>query len=237
MSENNESRCVYCGGTATTDDHVPPKNIFPRPLPSNLVTVRSCETCNCGSSKDDEYFRSVLVFRDGVAESDVGSQVWETVRRSLRRPQAKRFAQSLANSIFDKPVETEHGIFLGTAPAMSIDRERIERVIYRTVRGLYFHHFHRSIPMSDKLVIYHDDIVRQWPSAFTDMIGEIVAVVTRQEHNRMGNDVFEYCFAAVSDHPTASAWALRFYANTYVLAVNLPNDYAEMAEEALALDA
>ena len=63
-SSDPEDFCVYCGGTDDlTDDHVPPKTIFPKPRPSGLITVRSCKKCNCGSSRDDEHFRMMLCLR------------------------------------------------------------------------------------------------------------------------------------------------------------------------------
>lgn len=52
--------CVFCGATAKTRDHVPPKCIFPDDRRINLRTVPACEICNSKTKKDDEYFRMVL---------------------------------------------------------------------------------------------------------------------------------------------------------------------------------
>ncbi len=51
-------QCVLCGETRTvTREHVPPKNLFLAPRPTNTITVPVCEPCNHGYHLDDEYFR------------------------------------------------------------------------------------------------------------------------------------------------------------------------------------
>jgi hypothetical protein len=235
-SRNIIDRCVYCGSAAKSDDHIPPKTIFPKPRPSNLVTVRSCKACNEGDSKDDEYFRNVLVFREDSGSTSSGEALWESVRRSLHRPQARKFTLALANAMFDKPVETPGGIFLGTASAMRIDRQRINHVVKRITRGLYAEHFGRMLPLTDKIQVYCDDSVDRFPPTVADMLGELVTITTSQPYHIIGDDVFEYCFSRVTDHPTASAWAMRFYSSVHYFVVNVPSHYAEIAKDALSLD-
>jgi len=52
--------CVYCGATANTRDHVPPKALLEEPRPINLRTVPACDSCNAGWSLDEEYMAVVL---------------------------------------------------------------------------------------------------------------------------------------------------------------------------------
>ena len=60
--------CYYCGKVASSDEHVPPKTIFPKSKDSadnrdyrkNLITVRSCEEHNSAKSRDDEYLLYIL---------------------------------------------------------------------------------------------------------------------------------------------------------------------------------
>src|SRR5208283_2514674 len=57
--------CLYCGRVRPlTRDDVPPKNLFPKPRPSNLITVPSCQKCNQSFMLDDEYFRLVIADAD-----------------------------------------------------------------------------------------------------------------------------------------------------------------------------
>lgn len=71
---NIEKSCIYCGsGEDMTDDHIPPKALFPEPRPSNMLTVPCCRKCNKSFSKDDEYFRTTLVSHVSV-DTDPNAQ-------------------------------------------------------------------------------------------------------------------------------------------------------------------
>ncbi len=69
--------CAISGEIKTTTrEHIPPKNIFPRPLPSDLITVPACAECNNGASRYDEIFKVLLSF--GVTEPN------ELTNRTIR---------------------------------------------------------------------------------------------------------------------------------------------------------
>jgi len=54
--------CVYCGANENvTLDHVPPRCLIRKPYPANLLTVPACALCNNAYSRDEEYFRLVIV--------------------------------------------------------------------------------------------------------------------------------------------------------------------------------
>lgn len=56
--------CIYCGREGPlTLDHIPPRALFAEPRPADLITVPSCQPCNVGFSKDDEYLRLVLTLK------------------------------------------------------------------------------------------------------------------------------------------------------------------------------
>src|SRR5262245_49333630 len=87
--------CVYCGKfRPLTDDHIPPRNLYPDPPPDNLITVPSCRPCNGGTSKDDEYFRLCLTRREDLKGHPARDAVWPAVLRSLGRPEARGFARA-----------------------------------------------------------------------------------------------------------------------------------------------
>jgi hypothetical protein len=53
--------CVYCGEQRElTRDHVPPRCLFSKPRPSDLITVPCCAHCNGDFQKHDEYFRIAI---------------------------------------------------------------------------------------------------------------------------------------------------------------------------------
>ena len=97
-----EKVCIYCGSTENlTDEHIPPKNIFPKPRPNNiqLVTVPACKECNRGYSKDDEYFRLTLCMSQNVGDNPEARKNRDIIFRSLYRSDAKGFRNSFVKAI------------------------------------------------------------------------------------------------------------------------------------------
>src|SRR4051812_40316879 len=67
--------CYLCQKRpATTKDHVPPKSLFPKPRPSNLMTLPCCFPCNNRFSKHEEYFR--LFASSCINRSAQGHNIW-----------------------------------------------------------------------------------------------------------------------------------------------------------------
>lgn len=77
-----------------TTDHVPPQNLFARPLPANIAKIPSCPDSNGGASKDDEYFRLIVALRHDIDHADA-VVAREAALRSLNRPQAPGLRASL----------------------------------------------------------------------------------------------------------------------------------------------
>jgi len=130
--------CVYCDSLATTDDHVPAKGFFAKDVKTRgWKSVRSCDYCNCGSGSDDNYARNMIALRanniffeaDDVltrAEGGVlGGSVVDALRRLNFRVVPLRF---------------------GFCGMYDIDLLRIERVITRYMRGLFYDTYRRKLP-------------------------------------------------------------------------------------------
>ena len=67
MQKGKLGICPFCAKEKyLTDDHIPPKNLFPKPRPNTLITVPGCDECNRGNSKDDEYFRLMINMNHAV---------------------------------------------------------------------------------------------------------------------------------------------------------------------------
>ena len=87
--------CYWCGKSATSTEHVPPKCLFPeekdiskvynKTFRNSLITVPSCDEHNLGKSKDDEHLLSCLtpVFgNNGVAYVHTKTKVKRTLERN-----------------------------------------------------------------------------------------------------------------------------------------------------------
>ena len=140
MKTTNISLCAQCGSSNPTErDHVPPKTLFLEPRPSNLITTPICSSCHLPTSMDDEYFRDMLVFNQDVKDNIVVKELTKKVFRGLSRPQKKKSLSALWKNIQKVEVQSPMGLYLGTGAMFTIKKERFERVITRTVKGIYYY--------------------------------------------------------------------------------------------------
>ena len=159
----------YCGKRdATTQDHVPPKGIFPEPRPTTLVTVPACFHCNNGPSRHDERFRNYLSLHVGSA-GQRRSRLFDKTLSSLKRN--RRLLDEVLNSSKEVPITTPTGVFAGTGLKILWDSKAHDSVIERCIRGLYYHHFGSVIADQARVTV-------QWlPGApFTPDLGELTLV-------------------------------------------------------------
>lgn len=76
--------CVICGiRLAKTMDHLPPKALYPKPLPKQMHTVPACQECNGGHSVADEDFK-VFILADTSLESPERAKVVKHVARTVK---------------------------------------------------------------------------------------------------------------------------------------------------------
>ena len=132
--------CSICGAAeATTSDHIPPRNLFPKPRPNDLITVPACHCCNNGGSKHDEEFRVFLSLQLGM-ENEKTEKLWKSgALRSLHHND--RLRNHLIKNSWEVNLQTPAGIFVGKRRAVAIPARSHNSVCDRIVRGLYFHHF------------------------------------------------------------------------------------------------
>lgn len=129
-----------CDSPETSREHAPPLCFFPeandmgRDLRRNLVTVPSCDLHNSRKSKDDEFFRSVILMTV-ASSSDAGRhQLFrKLLRAAARTPHAHR-------SFFgDKGTIAE-----GKGRVLKIDRNRFDACIDHLAKALFFNAYHRK---------------------------------------------------------------------------------------------
>lgn len=130
--------CYFCGGPATTREHVPPEVFFPQAkdvgaafgdLRANLRTVPSCAAHNNAYSKDDEY--AAYAFAMHVANNAVASRQFLTkiVRAMERRP-------AIARTVFDgmRPARYRGA----PTSAFVVDLARADRVVDKIARAAFY---------------------------------------------------------------------------------------------------
>jgi hypothetical protein len=216
--------CVYCGRRRRlTRDHIPPKNLFPKPLPVDLITVPSCTECNNEAAKDDEYFRMVVVMREDAGRHLEAQRAWGTVFRSLQRPEAVGLKTSLLRSLRPVSLRSPSGLYLGYKPGYTVDLDRLNRVATRIVKGLFFHErgyrlpdTHRAFGLVDPRLIPDEQGVKSTAT--------VLAALQTQQARTVGNGVFSYKFLFTEDESDSSVWLMSFYENLFAIGVTLPQE-------------
>ena len=154
--------CPLCGNVEyLTREHIPPRNLFLRPRPKNTITVWTCKQCNSGYALDEEYFRVYITA--GAKPGSEEYRLWneKVVNSTLRRSPALQ--QKLSNDMdMIQEHHKSHPLKLvsgNLAPeelvpyALPFNAERIERVVEKIVRCLYFRHFKSVLSPDSKVSI------------------------------------------------------------------------------------
>lgn len=203
--------CAICGvNKATTVDHIPPKGIFPKPRPANLITVPACLSCNNSASKNDEAFRVFLSLHVGI-ESPQTDVLWKKgALRSLRHN--RRLYDHIRNTAKKVMLRTKAGMILDTRMAFRWDSEAHNRTIERMIRGLYFHHFGEIL--EDRVTIN----VQWLRSLMEDIFEESKGW---KQHN-LGGNAFIYRFDRAGEEPLLSIWLFQFYDRHWASGYTIP---------------
>jgi hypothetical protein len=197
--------CAYCGATsARTDDHVPPKAIYAKPLPSKVPTVKACDSCNAGASQDDEYFRDVVLKYHRVADLPQAQQQLAAMFRAAKKPQKAKYAAATLRSFVETAFRTPAGLILGPAPAYRVDVPRLERAVSRYVRGLHRYQLGARVPDGSTVTtaVYPDHIVASTP--------EVLGLFSRGSRRVIQPGVFWYSWV-LTTRQGFTGWLLVFF--------------------------
>jgi len=167
--------CVYCGCEAETNDHAPPRCFLRRPLPSNLITLPACKSCNSGFSFDENVVKALIALTsthpDLVSEREPGGRIERALTRDAR-----------LKSILENARRADGNFELAGELLASFDR-----VMKKTVQGLFFGLYERLVPrdqievllISDQRFATPDQVVDQIrPPQFRDITDEPLPEIT-----------------------------------------------------------
>jgi hypothetical protein len=219
MAHRKGLPCVYCQARpGNTKDHVPPKNIFAEPRPSNLITVNCCEDCNQSFKLDDEYLRAYIAVRADCLTANK-RQVQEKAMRAFNRSPAfeAKFFQDVR--VVEK-VRADLSIDL--VFQMRHDEDRLERIMKRIVRGIIWDHSKILLPLDSHWCVLLDHGYE--PGIRAEIDKKTHEILEEEEAKEIG-ELFSYKFGMVDDRPNASIWQLRFFTELWCLVyVNLQDD-------------
>jgi len=210
-AEKKVGRCVFCGVRGPiTREHIPAQNLFPPPMPSNLITVPSCRKCNSEWQRDEDYFRLWLVAREDTKGNPARDALFPTVNRSLARVEARGFLKSFMDSLAKAEQVTPAGIYVRSGTVVTTEGSRLDRIAEKIIRGLFYYETGRRVPPDYRVAIVHQSRVRHLRPAFrTDLLG-FVAMVLETKPREFG-PAFKYWYLPSPNGWARSHWILEFY--------------------------
>jgi hypothetical protein len=193
--------CYLCQSTEKlTSDHLPPKNLFPKPKPTNLITVPCCASCNGGFSKLDEQFRVFVSMPVNV--SSVGNEIKRKKVFGGSLKDSPRLKKQMARNLFKGTLTTELGPI--TAHLIAMDRDVIDRFLTRLTKGL--------------LATFYSDINYfdlQFGVTQLNQFGAnhptFKAVTSILTADQRGDGVFRFWHGVTNEDRTTGVWIYQFY--------------------------
>ncbi len=192
--------CAICGlRPGTTRDHVPPKGIFAKPRPDNLITVPACTICNNDASGLDERFLVNLGIHVSFHGGEGGRLFKERVLSTLGHN--KKLAREVIEGMRKVKLEADDGTFSGFAYERKWDDTAHDSVIERTIRGLHYHHYGEVLGSNSKVEVY-----------FFKELGDLVEISTSWSQEELGKGQVLYRHTrAKKGNEVKSLWLFQFY--------------------------
>lgn len=198
--------CALCGTTEQlTHEHVPPKNLFLPPRPTNTITVTLCAPCNSSFHLNDEYFR-VYVTTGAEPGSQLGTLWKEKVvgssftRSGGLKGRLQDEYEVLRQYAATKPLEFETGepVPEELLPLLqAFDATRINAVVEKIVKCL--HLYHTGTRLNATITIETINVPEnEKRQAITKATGRV-------------GDKNEFVYSTQSIAPGQDRWLLVFY--------------------------
>jgi hypothetical protein len=213
-----EGRCAYCASDASrvTRDHVIPLLLFTKPFPPNLITVPACKKCQAEKQVDDEFLRDYLTCDVAAGQHPIASAIrLNKTYRAVER-NSSEFARFVVTQQRRKvPLVTAAGIFAGVGVYTPLPLGRVESVITRITRGLYYAHQKRIMPSNTAITVLLRNL-----SDFETLLGAL----GRRHQVHLGS-VFScaYCEGTIPMH---SLWLMLFYERLLFSVLTTPSKAA-----------
>jgi hypothetical protein len=219
VTKRRRGVCAYCGKERSlTRDHIPPKLLLPAPYPPNLLTVPACYDCNRGFQGDDDYTRTVLALDLRAQGNLSAAEKLPAIFRSLQRPEAMNFTDSLRSNMSPSAVLDATGRPLGSV--FKPDISRIESTGKHIARGLHFSFCGQPLPLDYQLYVHS----KPGYSAFDFFVPQFDKFYAKSSAHRDGHvgDVLSFVAASAGN---AYAWLLLLYEYFWWAVIAVPPDF------------
>ena len=215
--------CTYCGQYGSlTKDHIPPKTIFPKPRPNNLITIPCCLICNGAAKKDDEYFGIMMALRDKSQNHPSANKVLPKIFDGLHHKNAWGFRKKIFHNFSVKNVVTTTGILLGRYPVFEEEAAPIIRVMERITKGLYYLETKKSYPQHHCINIRFGRSLIEGSIEKQRNLAQALGIFKTVIPKVIGNGEFRYWLRFADDDNCTFGALVEIYNSRYFLCYSVP---------------
>lgn len=216
------NKCIYCGKEDNlTKDHIPPKCLFPDQKPEKLITVPCCNSCNRRFSKDDEYFRDMVLMREDIFDQEGLDNLRNKVKRSLKRRESLKYTSNLISGIEMVDVLTKSGLYIGRKARYDVDLNRLRNVINRVTKGLYYYEEKRILDENYDVITFTMEDIYDWDLNTQKIWIERIIYRLFNEQKHILDKIFMYSYFTTKDDYNASVWLSGFYMKVFFISLTL----------------
>jgi hypothetical protein len=222
MNVRRSRACAYCGQSGpTTKDHVPPKGIFPKPRPADLITVPACPECHSQSGRDDEYLRLILACQDLTGAHQSIQRLQDSVVRGLTRSRQAGLLRQLQRGTHKEVLFGPRGEPVIQRTLFMMNRLRIDEIMRRIVRGLYFHETGTILPSAVAIDVLFVDHIQLLSRAKQEAWRKMLLLLSGADKRLVGAPVFSYHLVGPDpEGGPGGGWLLTFYERAQYLVVH-----------------
>jgi hypothetical protein len=207
--------CYLCGQPIEPenrdDDHVPPKQFFPSEIRQRinldrLITLPTHRKCNSSYQQDEDYFVNTIA---AVSyENPILRALWRDIARSAQRVESFRFNIMILKQLQYEAV-SPGGILMSGRSQIIYQKERIDRVVWKIVRGLFYYKNHRLLP--EETIHFIQYMHGRNTGLDNPHVRNILEVVLSQDAHGEYGRIFAYKFLVNEQEENVTAWALLFW--------------------------
>jgi hypothetical protein len=228
--------CYLCGdlsGPKPSRDHVPPQQFYAPSLRRrlNLARLQTLPThmeCNEAFKKDEEYF--VWALSPLAVETTAGKALLFDQTMKVRSGQRLGLAKRIRAEFEARP----SGLILPDGKEVKrLDGERIRRVAWKVVRGLYMLETRQVLPKATKFTLEVLGPADSGPRRLTDFWDPVRRQPSKGPYQ--GIFAYKYLRAVAEDDPLGAplhVWAMLLWDRLilYLLHLDVPLNVAESGE-------
>jgi hypothetical protein len=153
----------------------------------------------------------MIVMKEELEGLDSAKKVLESVHRSFEREEMKAFNMKLAKSVMDVEVRTASGLYVGVKPAYQVDLKRLDMVVSRTTRGLYWFFFGDRLRDNHVCSTYCLDGFRNADDATISQLKNWIQVAKSGDSKTYGDPVYKVWVARSIESQQVTIWFHLLY--------------------------